>query len=576
MGQQESVLNEKQKRELHRNRMALETKLVSASQRRIRHLQYENDGLDFQRLVHSELVLGVKSNNSYSQFQIKNSLGRSRQLIIGSGTETETEIETESDSDLQESNKLTKRKQKAKGNHNHITNYQKINKNKKKKKPFFGFFGKKKQKKLEYQRKTSILKIQTFYRTYNARSKYFDERKKYILIQARLKRSLQKKYYKMQKKRKNISEEILETEESYLRFLNLIVNHFMKPLQKELQLENHQIRTLFNGIESILAFTQLLRTNISTVISKWNADSCLGKIFIDLIKFSKVYITYVNNYNKGNELLKQLLKNNRKFSKFLKNQEKDDRCRRLDLGSMLIMPVQRLPRYIIFLEQLSKNTPFFHNDYDQIQNAYKMIVEVTTKVNEGKRDFENIQQMETIKQSLISNDLKLHHISQSPSCKFIKTYEAVIFEKREEIVERSILSLKVHLLTEQLWICSPKRGIFFTGGDQFELEYVIGFIFLHRIKKTRRGKIGLRYGKDSKKSIFLLFSDNETALDFYKHIQKYSHEKKKQAKKSSELKTQIVQKKIERYYSQSKIRTWRDVILERQGNSPEQLKKKNN
>ncbi|KAJ3446926.1 faciogenital dysplasia protein [Anaeramoeba flamelloides] len=548
MGQQESVLNEKQKRYSHRNRVILETTLVSTSKRKLRHLQDENVSLDFQRLVHSELVSGVKSNNSYSQFQIKNSLGRSRKLIIGSGTETETEIETESDSDLQESNKQTKKKQtkRKQTTKKQATKKQKNkrkNKSKKRTNTFFGFFGKKKQKKLEHQRKTSILKIQTFYRSYSSRLKYLDERKKYVLVQAQLKRILQKKYYKMQKKRKNISEEILETEESYLRFLNLIVNHFMKPLQKESQLENHQIRTLFNGIESILAFTQLLRTNISTVISKWNANSCLGKIFIDLIKFSKVYITYVNNYNKGNELLKQLLKNNRKFSKFIKNQEKDDRCRRLDLGSMLIMPVQRLPRYIIFLEQLSKNTPFFHDDYEQIQNAYKMIVEVTTKVNEGKRDFENIQQMETIKQSLISNDLKMHHISQSPSCKFIKSYEAVIFEKREEVVERSILSFKVHLLTEQLWICSPKRGIFFNGGDQFELEYVIGFIFLHKIKKTRRGKIGLCYGKDSKKSIFLLFNNNITALDFFKHIKKYAHEKKKKAKKSSELKNPNCSKK---------------------------------
>ncbi|KAJ3443725.1 faciogenital dysplasia protein [Anaeramoeba flamelloides] len=565
MSQQESVLKEKQKRDAHRNTIILETTLVSASKRRPRHLQYENDGLDFQRFVHSELVLGVQSNSNYSQFRIKNSLVRSSQLIIESETETETEIDNKADSDLPESNQQSKKKQENKRNKIPDLNPQ----NKKKKKPFFGFFGKKKPKKSETQRKTNGLKIQNTPKTTSVRSKPLNEQKKYILIQAQLKRVIQKKYHKMQRKRKKIAEEILETEDSYLRFLNLIVDHFMKPLQKELQLENSQIRTLFNGIESILAFTQLVRTNISTVVSKWNVESCLGKIFIDLIKFSQVYITYVNNYNKGNELLNQLFKNNRKFSNFIKNQEKDDRCRRLDLGSMLIMPVQRLPRYIIFLEQLCKNTPVFHYDYDQIQNAYKMIVEVTTKVNEGKRDFENIQQMESIKQSLIYNDLKLNHISKSPACKFIKSYDAVVFEKRDEMVEKSIIPFKVHLLTEQLWICSPKRGIFFNGGDQFELEYVIGFIFLHKIKKTRRGKIGLLYGKDSNKTIFLLFNDHDTSLDFYQQIQKYAHEKKKQAKKSSELKTQVVQRKIELFYSQTKVRTWRDVLSERQGNLPE-------
>ncbi|KAJ3434857.1 faciogenital dysplasia protein [Anaeramoeba flamelloides] len=54
---------------------------------------------------------------------------------------------------------------------------------------------------------------------------------------------------------------------------------------------------------------------------------------------------------------------------------------------MLIMPVQQLPRYVLFLEELTKKTPHNHEDFEQIKNALEIIKDVTTLVNEVKRQY---------------------------------------------------------------------------------------------------------------------------------------------------------------------------------------------
>ena len=45
----------------------------------------------------------------------------------------------------------------------------------------------------------------------------------------------------------------------------------------------------------------------------------------------------------------------------------------LDLPSLLIMPIQRIPRYRLLFEELLKETPEDHLDYDDIKAALKEI-----------------------------------------------------------------------------------------------------------------------------------------------------------------------------------------------------------
>lgn len=49
-----------------------------------------------------------------------------------------------------------------------------------------------------------------------------------------------------------------------------------------------------------------------------------------------------------------------------KQVQKDPACHGLDLESLLILPVQRIPRYIMLLKDLYRHTPPAHPDYEHL------------------------------------------------------------------------------------------------------------------------------------------------------------------------------------------------------------------
>jgi len=86
------------------------------------------------------------------------------------------------------------------------------------------------------------------------------------------------------------------------------------------------------------------------------------------------------------------LKDSRSFVK-----KKAAQVRQLDLSALLIMPIQRLPRYELLLSELVKNTSENHSDFASLSEALKYIREVNLYINQRqKKDDERLQVMELI------------------------------------------------------------------------------------------------------------------------------------------------------------------------------------
>lgn len=83
----------------------------------------------------------------------------------------------------------------------------------------------------------------------------------------------------------------------------------------------------------------------------------------------------------------------RKFGDFLEKALKDPQCCNLGLESLLILPVQRIPRYRLLLEQLIKFTPLDHPEYALVQEALDKICDVAQYNNEAIRARENRQKI---------------------------------------------------------------------------------------------------------------------------------------------------------------------------------------
>lgn len=100
---------------------------------------------------------------------------------------------------------------------------------------------------------------------------------------------------------------------------------------------------LFGNVAEIKEFSKTL---LGMLLA---APSLDPKIFISLAPFMKVFVPYVINFEQFATLYSKL-KSRKKWVKFESECEKDPISNSLNLPDILIMPIQRLPRYKLLLE----------------------------------------------------------------------------------------------------------------------------------------------------------------------------------------------------------------------------------
>jgi hypothetical protein len=74
---------------------------------------------------------------------------------------------------------------------------------------------------------------------------------------------------------------------------------------------------------------------------------------------------------------------NSRFVEILAEGEKHPLAARKNLECMLILPVQRIPRYVLLLTDLLNNTDKNHPDYDNITKSYQAIKSLADSIDEA-------------------------------------------------------------------------------------------------------------------------------------------------------------------------------------------------
>ncbi|EGG21050.1 pleckstrin domain-containing protein [Cavenderia fasciculata] len=197
--------------------------------------------------------------------------------------------------------------------------------------------------------------------------------------------------------RDKVAKEIFETEQLYVRNLEIIVQYYLKPL-KTIQpplLSPKSIQCIFGHIEDLLTVNRELLCNIQDRMTTWKDNKKLGDIFLKLAPFLKMYTEYCSNYDKAVTKLKQKADLSKDLALFLKKINSESAFG-LDLTSLLIMPVQRIPRYKMLLQSLIQLTPKEFSDYKVIEEALHIVSGVADHVNEGIREKQNSEKILSI------------------------------------------------------------------------------------------------------------------------------------------------------------------------------------
>jgi len=211
-------------------------------------------------------------------------------------------------------------------------------------------------------------------------------------------------------KRAHIVQEIMQVEVNYVKNLTLMVRKFLHPLasasaSKRPIITTDKVSAIFSTIENIQNHNSILADGLQSRIKRWLADNkkdylLIGDIFQKAGAFMNDYSKYINNYNSSIKIYNECRKTNPAFAQFIKKVENDPELNDKELENLLITPVQQLPRYIMLINDLIRNTNEDHPDYKPLNDALEKIKHITSYINEKKREAEDAFAMLQIHQTL--------------------------------------------------------------------------------------------------------------------------------------------------------------------------------
>ncbi|KAL6069310.1 guanine nucleotide exchange factor 9 [Balamuthia mandrillaris] len=211
-------------------------------------------------------------------------------------------------------------------------------------------------------------------------------------------------------KRTNIAMEIVATEEKYVENLSWLCKDYYEALEK-LMKEGHSalnpevLKAVFCNSLTILNLNQGLLADLQAIRKTWSDETTLlGQAFRKWIPFMKMYKEYGNNFDRANEMCNKLREHGQIVAVL---DATKNRCQQLTLDALLITPIQRLPRYNLLLtvshslssfyssfltpplvQDLLRNTPESHPDYQNIKAALEEMSAVADSINESIKEAE--------------------------------------------------------------------------------------------------------------------------------------------------------------------------------------------
>jgi len=238
--------------------------------------------------------------------------------------------------------------------------------------------------------------------------------------------------------RGRVAKELVSTEKTYCSNLEMIVSEFVNPIKVDSMLKKAQLEKIFINIEEITQLHLPILYDMEKCIANWDQTSTIGKIFSSLVPYLSLYKDYCANYHEGLMCLEERTQNSTKLQAFLTSKKEQLGT---DLSSLLIQPVQRIPRYRLLFAELLKNTPTSHPDYEVSRNTLVALEGVAQFVNESVRAKENQDKLLQVQQSLTGSKIPT---IVDPNRKFVR--EGVLVKMCRRVPKRRYFFLFSDLL----------------------------------------------------------------------------------------------------------------------------------
>ncbi|KAM6258375.1 FERM, ARHGEF and pleckstrin domain-containing protein 2 isoform 3-T3 [Porphyrio hochstetteri] len=266
-----------------------------------------------------------------------------------------------------------------------------------------------------------------------------------------------------------IAKEILATERTYLKDLEVITVWFRSAVIKENAMPEGLMTLLFSNIDPIYEFHRGFLKEIEQRLSLWEGKSNahvkgdyqrIGDVMLRNMHTLKEFTSYLQKHDEVLTELEKATKRLKKLEMVYKEFELQKVCY-LPLNTFLLKPIQRLMHYKLILGRLCKHYTAEHRDFADCRNALKEVTEMTSQLQHSLIRLENFQKLTELQHDLIGIDNLT-----APGREFIR--EGCLYK----LTKKGLQQRMFFLFSDMLLYTS--KGV--TGTNQFKIH---GHLPLH-------------------------------------------------------------------------------------------------
>ncbi|KAM4769756.1 FERM, ARHGEF and pleckstrin domain-containing protein 2 isoform 6-T7 [Cyanocitta cristata] len=266
-----------------------------------------------------------------------------------------------------------------------------------------------------------------------------------------------------------IAKEILATERTYLKDLEVITVWFRSAVIKENAMPEGLMTLLFSNIDPIYEFHRGFLKEIEQRLSLWEGRTNahvkgdyqrIGDVMLRNMRTLKEFTSYLQKHDEVLTELEKATKRLKKLEMVYKEFELQKVCY-LPLNTFLLKPIQRLMHYKLILGRLCKHYTAEHRDFADCRNALKEVTEMTSQLQHSLIRLENFQKLTELQHDLIGIDNLT-----APGREFIR--EGCLYK----LTKKGLQQRMFFLFSDMLLYTS--KGV--TGTNQFKIH---GHLSLH-------------------------------------------------------------------------------------------------
>ncbi|XP_064165191.1 protein split ends isoform X2 [Anguilla rostrata] len=279
--------------------------------------------------------------------------------------------------------------------------------------------------------------------------------------------------------------EVVTSEASYCRSLEIVVQHFVKSKELGALLTTQDRNWLFSRLGDVRAishsFLEKLEERVENDIMQFTVCDIIVQ---HCPRFRLVYVPYLTNQSYQDKTYQKLMDECPGFRRVVEKLERNPICQRLPLRSFLILPFQRITRIKLLVQNIVKRTTPNTEEEVQAIKALKLLEKLIQESNDS------ITQMKSI-ESLVCLSAKVDFVEcktlplVSQSRRLVR--EGVVTELQDFVLKEPERTLYLHLFNDYLLVSLRKEGGRFTVIDHApvsELRVENCRVKLHSLQKN--------------------------------------------------------------------------------------------